>query len=173
MIVNTFHEKIFQIEDFITKEESEQILKDAKRSSSWDQGEGFWENRITEVSPEIPLNIHTRLSNLFISHNGINALNLVSRFFAGDSMPLHTDEVGHSAIAYGAIIYLNEDFQGGGLHYPDYNFTVEPKARSLVIHPGNIAHQVREITAGTRYFLPTFIHSSPTEPAILRSFEHL
>jgi hypothetical protein len=38
------------------------------------------------------------------------------------------------------MIYLNDDFEGGGTHFPIQNTTIMPKAGSLVIWPAAYTH---------------------------------
>ncbi|MBL8152138.1 MAG: hypothetical protein JNN15_19625, partial [Blastocatellia bacterium] len=54
----------------------------------------------------------------------------------------------------GLVIYLNEEFEGGGTSFPRWNYnTGKPKPGSAIIYPGGLSH-VHEglpITAGKRY----------------------
>ncbi len=59
---------------------------------------------------------------------------------------------------YVAILYLNNDYDGGELYFPDHNIEFKPSARSLVIFPGGVEniHGVKEITSGVRYTMVSF-----------------
>lgn len=59
---------------------------------------------------------------------------------------------------YVAILYLNEDYEGGELYFPDHEIEFRPAANSLIIFPGGVEnmHGVKEITSGTRYTMVSF-----------------
>jgi Rps23 Pro-64 3,4-dihydroxylase Tpa1-like proline 4-hydroxylase len=59
-------------------------------------------------------------------------------------------------IVFGIAIYLNDDFRGGELIYPDLGLSVTPKAGSMVIHKAHLKHQVFPVL-GERYSITTFV----------------
>lgn len=89
-----------------------------------------------------------------------------SRWSVGDKLdPPHADntEPDGSPNAtpwrnYGMVLYLNDDFEGGELFYPNYNMQIKPKPRSLAVHTAGMEclHGVREVTDGTRHTLISF-----------------
>jgi hypothetical protein len=59
---------------------------------------------------------------------------------------------------YVGILYLNEDYEGGLLYFPDHKIEIKPKLGQFIMFPGgheNI-HGVTEITSGTRYTMVSF-----------------
>ena len=58
----------------------------------------------------------------------------------------------------GAIIYLNSDFEGGELYYPNLDIVVKPEPGLLAIHPGTLKylHGVKPVIGNTRYTLTSF-----------------
>lgn len=59
---------------------------------------------------------------------------------------------------YVAILYLNGDYEGGKLYFPDHDIEFKPTPYSLITFPGGVEniHGVKEITAGTRYTMVSF-----------------
>jgi hypothetical protein len=59
---------------------------------------------------------------------------------------------------YVGILYLNNNYEGGNLYFPDHSIDFKPPAYSFVTFPGGIEniHGVREITEGTRYTMVSF-----------------
>lgn len=59
---------------------------------------------------------------------------------------------------YVAILYLNSNYDGGELYFPDHNIEFKPTAYSLIIFPGGVEnlHGVKTITSGTRYTMVSF-----------------
>jgi hypothetical protein len=58
---------------------------------------------------------------------------------------------GHLAI----LVYLNDDYVGGHLYFPEFDYYITPKPGDIVIFPGSLyyVHGVSEITSGVRYTL--------------------
>lgn len=59
---------------------------------------------------------------------------------------------------YVGILYLNDDYEGGNLYFPEHNISFKPKAYSYICFPGGVEniHGVEEITKGTRYTMVSF-----------------
>jgi len=57
------------------------------------------------------------------------------------------------------LLYLNDDYTGGELEFPDWGVTFKPKAGTLIAFPSYIefSHQVRPVTSGERYNLVSWI----------------
>ncbi len=53
------------------------------------------------------------------------------------------------------LVYINEDFTGGELHFPFFDYDYHPRAGDLVIFPSDhrYLHQAQPVTSGTRYAL--------------------
>jgi hypothetical protein len=60
----------------------------------------------------------------------------------------------------GSVAYLNDNFTGGHIVYPDLNFEYKPEAGSLVLHRGTVMHGVSKLIEGTRYMLTCFLFRS-------------
>ena len=59
---------------------------------------------------------------------------------------------------YVGILYLNDNYEGGELYFPDHGISIRPEAGMFITFPGgheNI-HGVTEITSGTRYTMVSF-----------------
>jgi hypothetical protein len=60
---------------------------------------------------------------------------------------------------YTSMLYLNEDFEGGELFFPQHNnFSIKPKTGMLLVFSGDINHMhgIKQIQSGTRYTNTTF-----------------
>lgn len=59
---------------------------------------------------------------------------------------------------YVGILYLNDDYEGGELYFPEHQIEFKPPVYSYIMFPGghdNI-HGVKEILKGTRYTMVSF-----------------
>lgn len=71
----------------------------------------------------------------------------------------------HNDVPYGwtghlaNLIYLNDNYDGGEIYFPERNIYIKPKPRMLVSFPGNInyLHGVSENKNATRFNLSLFI----------------
>jgi hypothetical protein len=74
----------------------------------------------------------------------------------------HYDGESGKGTEYGVIIYLNDNFEGGELFYPNLNYIYKPKAGDLIIHPGDerYTHEVLPLLSGERYTLTTFLRKT-------------
>ncbi len=61
--------------------------------------------------------------------------------------------------SFTSIIYLNDDYEGGELYFPQHNgFEIKPKRGTMLIFSGTIdnMHGIKKVTSGTRYTHVTF-----------------
>lgn len=74
----------------------------------------------------------------------------------------NTDEEGNSGAfarsRYAGFLYLNENFEGGVLTFPDQDLSITPQTGLLAVFDGgfNNMHEVTMITKGVRYTLGSF-----------------
>lgn len=59
---------------------------------------------------------------------------------------------------YACILYLNNDYDGGAIYFPQHELDIQPGAGSLVVFEGSheYLHGVREITEGNRFTILAF-----------------
>ena len=90
------------------------------------------------------------------------------KWIPGDSMSIHSDNswtegngletqkgVDHPTKyrTYSAIFYINDDYEGGEIYFPNWDIEIKPKTGSLVIFPSNeeYIHGVKEVKNLNRY----------------------
>ena len=68
-------------------------------------------------------------------------------------MFVHIDNQDHmeSPIFWGSVFYINDDYEGGEIYYPEYEYQYKPKPGSMVLHEGNTRHGVKRVLSGERY----------------------
>ena len=88
-------------------------------------------------------------------HEGYNLL----KYSQGQQYQAHYD--GGTAVgrAVSAIIYLNSDYEGGHLEFPNFKIKIKPEPGMLILFPSNYAykHIAHPVTNGTKYALVTWI----------------
>jgi hypothetical protein len=85
----------------------------------------------------------------------------ISKYFTGTSMGPHTDSSPNPTTEHiSAVLYLNDNYSGGEIAFPDHGVVIKPTAGSLIMFPSTppFFHESREITNGTKYMSPAFWH---------------
>ena len=112
-----------------------------------------------------------KLTNVFLEPGPIN-MNKFSSNIKGPSnrqeeeegleMFFHRDDQQKDikVVDIGSVLYLNDNFSGGEIVYPELNFSFKPEAKSLVLHRGHVLHGVSKVTQGDRYMLTCFLFKS-------------
>jgi predicted 2-oxoglutarate/Fe(II)-dependent dioxygenase YbiX len=64
-----------------------------------------------------------------------------------------------------AVVYLNDDYKGGEIEFPNQKIKLKPEKGMLILFPSNYAyrHIAHAVTEGTKYSLVTWIHDRPFE----------
>jgi len=83
------------------------------------------------------------------------------RLYEGSQLKAHYDRYSDKLVAYASVLYLNDDYNGGELFFPELDFEIaKPEVGSLIIFPGSekYTHGVRHVKEGpVRYVIPAFI----------------
>jgi hypothetical protein len=77
----------------------------------------------------------------------------------GYFLPLHSDDREQSPDHYFAsVFYINDNYKGGEIYFPQYEKIIKPKANSLIFFPGNLnyMHGVNQCFLNDRYSLAMF-----------------
>jgi len=84
--------------------------------------------------------------------------NIDIRVYAtGENLGPHTDTNHDGPFTHHSlVIYLNDDYEGGGLHFIDHGLTIKPKAGSIVAFPATALHESIAVTSGNKWHSPCF-----------------
>jgi hypothetical protein len=183
MKINKILPDIYEIENFITIEEQSKILNqiDSLEGTLWDPINkdeyefNFWYGKVLDPMSRLLDNsvyneIYKRCLSIFDSVLEITGIN-IARYTKDDSLGLHRDYWKYEEdyhIRYGLVIYYNDDYEGGEIEYPELNLVHKPKARSMIIHGGNILHGTLPVKSNNfRYVSTMFVKGSKDKPTIL------
>lgn len=75
-------------------------------------------------------------------------------------LPEHQDQ-GVSSRVLSTVAYLNDNYDGGEIHFPQIDVTIKPEAGSVIFFPSNFifSHTVKPIVNGFRYAVPQWYHN--------------
>lgn len=96
----------------------------------------------------------------FIKNKWVREPELV-KWKPGSSLAAHKDgqEIFPPDITVGGLVYLNDDYRGGELYFPDIDKIIKPVYGDLVFFPCHYLHEVKVIDNSAdvyRYTLPLF-----------------
>lgn len=92
----------------------------------------------------------------------------ISKYYPGAEMGPHVDfdikSVDSAKIkltpTISAILYLNDDYEGGNLYFMEQKIDIKPEAGSMVIFPSvkPFFHESKKIKNGQKYMIPLFCY---------------
>jgi predicted 2-oxoglutarate/Fe(II)-dependent dioxygenase YbiX len=100
---------------------------------------------------------HNIGSNLY--HEGYNML----KYSGGEEYKQHYDTSGILGRVVSAICYLNNDYSGGELEFPNFNVRIKPEPGMLILFPSSYpyAHIAHPVESGIKYAIVTWIRDQP------------
>jgi predicted 2-oxoglutarate/Fe(II)-dependent dioxygenase YbiX len=115
----------------------------------------------------IYLNLKTALTEAgrdYAKKNGIDYIDpapiSISKYISGAEMGPHVDYHGepHLEPIMSAVIYLNDDMDGGELHFTEFDIKIKPEAGSIVVFPSvePYYHRSTPVVSGVKYMSPAF-----------------
>lgn len=92
-------------------------------------------------------------------HEGYNML----KYTGGQEYKAHSDGDTFSGRSVSAIVYLNDNYEGGEIEFVNFNIKIKPKSGMLLLFPSNYpyTHIAHPVISGTKYALVTWIHDRP------------
>jgi hypothetical protein len=141
----------------------------------------YWANRVATYptiekgDPEIPRLIEKMVARLkievdkFFNVDANPTSPAMVRWLPGQLQMPHADKELHTGPDAGkpndfpyydlaGLFYINDDYEGGELYFPNQDIQFKPKAGAAYFFPGdkNYIHGVTEIKSGIRYTVPFF-----------------
>ena len=106
---------------------------------------------MTEIQVRQP-GIGQKIHIDFVNHMNPLLDMVVNEDFEGEK-----EEIFLNPLAF--IIYLNDDYEGGEISYPEYKIDYKPVAGDLVVHFVEVPHGVKIVKSGIRYTHSNVIRS--------------
>lgn len=86
---------------------------------------------------------------------------MISKYSVGSHIRPHRDTGMYSTNRLiTCVVYLNDEYAGGALTFPQFSYSISPKAGDCVCFYSEYLHGVDEITDGVRYCIVWFGESS-------------
>lgn len=136
---------------------------------------GFGEPKDLEIF-DLMVDIRIRIKNHIIDIRNLDVplfadtLQLV-RWVPGNEQHPHADSQNQDGTPhpydwrdYASVTYLNDEYNGGLIYFPDHNIELKPVPGTMVTFPGTTEymHGVSKVLSGTRYTMASFWTLDPT-----------
>jgi len=165
-------------ENFLTPKEIAELVHFAKAFTDWDaQDKGIWNGRFVHAARLDNPQVREQLLTIRrrVRAEIVGAYQLTRPLFADTLQvvrwPEGIDQRPHADSEYpdgtphpyawrnyASIVYLNDDFEGGQIYFPDLGLAPPIRPGMLVFFPGTLdyLHGVSRITRGVRYTVASF-----------------
>ncbi len=84
--------------------------------------------------------------------------------YPNQGMPAHVDfsaknefQKSEDQITHTLCVYLNDDYEGGKIEFPDYNISIKPPAGSAIVFPSDTLHAVSDLIDKNRLMWSVFL----------------
>jgi len=169
--------------NFLSDENCEKLIKFTENNlnlfeeNSSQDGVSFWSKRVIDIGAVEDKEIKYLLIKINRDVNKVlrglskrkdflypDTLQIV-RWFRGYELTPHADREEPDGREhpfpwrdYATVVYLNDDYEGGEIYWPNKNIQYKPRRGSLAIFPGTneFLHGVREVPEGMRYTVASF-----------------
>lgn len=87
----------------------------------------------------------------------------ILKYSHGQQYHAHYDGATENGRSLSAIVYLNDEYEGGEVEFVNFNIKIKPKPGMLLLFPSNYAyrHIAHPVTSGTKYAIVTWLHDRP------------
>jgi Rps23 Pro-64 3,4-dihydroxylase Tpa1-like proline 4-hydroxylase len=119
---------------------------------------------IKPVFDPIMMNTHATIQNLWDRELFIETNYSILGYRVGDSLKAHHDAIynmptnsGHPKRDISAVLYLNDDYEGGELNFVNQKIKIKPKAGTIVLFPSTerFTHFASKVVSGIKFFVPS------------------
>lgn len=169
-------DRLWEYENFLTIREVDAIMGviNSSREEDWFSEDlpAYDQHHAGKTLPvssnkdlqNIIFRIDSRVSSLFINSNNIVQIGSIVRGsdtyspvgFHRDNEDENMENNRNAENKYGILMYLNNDFDGGEICYPEFGIEYKPKPGALLIHYAGNLHGVNPISNGVRYSMTSF-----------------
>ena len=140
-----------------TIEEAQALGHDIRIDEKWVDKNALIEDQAVVNS------INARLYKLFepFTDLALQGVGSIQRQYEGVSLSYHVDSLSNPLVVFANVLYINDDFTGGELHFPKIDITYRPERGALIVFPSadDYLHGVLPVGPGPiRYALPAFVN---------------
>ena len=153
--------EIFVVENFLTSQDL-QYFDEKIKNAKWDIEQRWypWSYNVENVDEEVTKSILNKVQSLFEEKYSWNGSHIIQRIRAGHGMDEHLDksDLEEQENSVGVAMYINDNFDGGEIYYPNLEISYKPLRGALICHPGTAKymHGVKTVSGNDRYILSSY-----------------
>lgn len=117
-----------------------------------------FDDRYTAIVSHIHQKACDALSEYYDTTSKFKWKDRINHFYPGKFFPPHIDNHFEPEVTHGSIFYINDDYKGGEVYYPELGIEIKPAANSFLAHPvlPDHIHGVKMVEDGNRYNITFF-----------------
>lgn len=153
--------EIFVVENFLTQESLDYFDEKIKQSK-WNLEQDWepWSYNVERIDQEVTDRILDRIQSLLTEKYSWLGCHMIQRITQGNGLDEHLDksDLEEQENSVGVAIYLNDNFDGGEIYYPNLGISYKPLRGALICHPGTAKymHGVNKVLGNDRYILSSY-----------------
>lgn len=150
-------EKTAEEQGYVTQEEKEYFFNNINKKNL------FWKNKILTIkNTEMCLAINDRFFDIWKAKDYELGFpeKIQRQYVNGEPLKVHYDAVHNNKVLEAVVIYINDNYEGGELVFPQHNLSIKPKAGTMITFPGtsDYEHGTNVVTAGSdRFVIAVFV----------------
>lgn len=169
--------QIHVVKDFINQEQSQIFNNYIRTNETWNQNQNHenWIDRVHSIDIFVDLTVKDLAqkitNNIQIEIEKTLSVKLnpscpsIIKWKVGNGQAPHADKQNNDGTPnlypqndIASLIYINDDYEGGEIYFPNQELKLKPLKNSLIFFPGdiNFLHGVTTVTEGIRYTIPNF-----------------
>lgn len=160
-------EKVFVIHNFFDKNKLLLLNDVINDNQDWsffnDQlvPGSHWYNNIKPLPENLFIELKKELLQFCKDNEITRGFDKISRYLKDGYMDPH-DDGENETVTGGIVFYINDDYEGGEIYYPNLNLEYKPQKNDLIYHPAGekYLHGVKPIKSGIRYVMTSFIKNN-------------
>jgi len=154
MIINfdkKITDKIWLVKNFISEKEANSIINSVKIDQRNKNGTILIPK--LNIINKMIIDMQKYLSNSKFLIKEVEYFNVMHWHSTGANGTRHADNDKdiNPNCSYGCVLYLNDDYSGGELYYPEYDLYFKPQLGDMIFHESKLIHEIQTVTSGIRF----------------------
>jgi hypothetical protein len=142
---------------YVTKEDQEYFFNNINKRND------FWKDKMLKINnTEMCLGINDRFYDIWKAKDyKIGFPEKIQRqYVGGDALKVHYDAIHNKEVLEAVVVYINDNYEGGELFFPQHNIEIKPTAGTMITFPGtsDYEHGTKVVTSGSdRFVIAVFV----------------
>ena len=144
------HKDIIEINNFLSEESINKIYNIALEATDeeWDLMNDeelngiFWNGKRMMFDPRDSFELQNKIKEYTQDGFWVTTCNKLQRFYKDDVLGPLVDYDHGNNMTKGFVLFLHDDYSGGGIEFPDLNYVIPTKKNKMVIYDSKIKYKI-------------------------------